>query len=565
MKYLAIHNSLQAGAALSIDNKIIGAISEERITRIKDHHTFPHESIQALLKLAKIDLTDVDKIIYGMVTSVVPEQNTLEKLLEDFELLASKSKILGTIARERISSEAAWNKKHLDELYEWAKSENVLDRLIFVDHHLSHASGAYFHSPYDDALIFTCDGKGNFKSSCIFHGDGKKIKELEFNTTFKSIGYFYGNITKALGYKSERHEGKITGLAAYGNPDNVKHITNKILYFEDGNLKLDHGSMYLPWFVEKEDLPVFYETINKYEPADVAAAAQETVEEAICEWITYSIKKYGNNQPTNICLSGGVFANVKLNQKINELANVKSLFIQPAMGDMGIPLGSLLYELSKEKSFQKKYQKTMSLGNTIQLEEHEIISLSKQFNICKINNFASDVIELIKNDKIVGLVQGRAEYGPRALCNRSIIYHCKDQTINTWLNERLNRTEFMPFAPVTTLEMAEKVFINFEKSQMAADFMTITYRVSEDFKNNCPAAVHVDGTAWPQIVRKENNIQMHELLTAFFKDTGGYALLNTSLNNHEEPIIDSLDDALTTLTSGNVDVLVLNDHIISLK
>jgi len=231
MKYLAIHNSLQAGAALSIDNKIIGAISEERITRIKDHHTFPHESIQALLKLAKIDLTDVDKIIYGMVTSVVPEQNTLEKLLEDFELLAGKSKILGTKARERISSEAAWNKKHLDELYEWAKSENVLDRLIFVDHHLSHASGAYFHSPYDDALIFTCDGKGNFKSSCIFHGDGKKIKELEFNTTFKSIGYFYGNITKALGYKSERHEGKITGLAAYGNPDNVKHITNKILYF----------------------------------------------------------------------------------------------------------------------------------------------------------------------------------------------------------------------------------------------------------------------------------------------------------------------------------------------
>ena len=213
----------------------------------------------------------------------------------------------------------------------------------------------------------------------------------------------------------------------------------------------------------KRRFAIFYETINKYEPADVAAAAQETVEEAICEWITYSIKKYENNKPTNICLSGGVFANVKLNQKINELANVKSLFVQPAMGDMGIPLGSLLYELSKEKGFQKKYQNTMSLGNTIQLEEHEIISLSEQFNICKITNFSNDVIELIKNDKIVGLVQGRAEYGPRALCNRSIIYHCKDQTINTWLNERLNRTEFMPFAPVTTLEMAEKFSLILKK------------------------------------------------------------------------------------------------------
>ena len=137
---------------------------------------------------------------------------------------------------------------------------------------MSHASGAYFHSPYDEALVFTCDGKGNFKSSCVFEAIGNNIRELDFNTTFKSLGYFYGNVTKALGFRAERHEGKITGLAAYGDPTKCKHVMSEILSFKDGSIHLNHGNMFLPWFMERDDLPVFYETLEQYEPQDVAAA-----------------------------------------------------------------------------------------------------------------------------------------------------------------------------------------------------------------------------------------------------------------------------------------------------
>ncbi len=565
MIYLALHNSFQAGAALAVNSKIVGAITEERITRKKDHHTFPHLSIEKLLSVAGIHLKEVDKIIYGMVTDVMPSSSVLEKLLDEVIQLSKKSDDLGIKAKERILSECQWNKKHLDELLFWAHSNNISDKLVFVDHHMSHASGAYFHSPYENALIFTCDGKGNFKSSSIFSGVRSKIEELEFNTTFKSIGYFYGNITKSLGYRAERHEGKITGLAAYGDPSFFEEVTDQILSIKDGNLVLNCGDYYLPWFVEEKDLPILYQATKKHKPEDVAAAAQKTLEITICSWIFNAIRKYRGNETTNVCLSGGVFANVKLNQKINELSNVKSLFIQPAMGDMGIPLGSLLHELSKDKGFKKVPQKTMSLGSTIELPKEKEISLNEKYKFKKIRDFSNEVCDLIEQNTVIGYIQGRAEYGPRALCNRSIIYHCRDKSINKWLNSRLNRTEFMPFAPVTTLEIAERVFLGFNAENTAADFMTITYTVSEEFSKKCPAAVHVDNTARPQIVRKEVNPQLHELISTYCERTGDLGLINTSLNNHEEPIIDSLSDALKTLDDGNVDLLVLNDTIITLK
>ena len=219
-------------------------------------------------------------------------------------------------------------------------------------------------------------------------------------------------------------------------------------------------------------------------------------------WISDSIRRYNNNRPSNVCLSGGVFANVKLNQRINELKLVKNLFVQPAMGDMGIPLGSLLFEMSKQENFQKTCQHTMSLGIVLISTLAALLTLPTNTNIRQITNFVSEVIDLISQDKVIGLIQGRAEYGPRALCNRSIIYHCRDNSINEWLNLRLNRSEFMPFAPVTTLEIAEKVFVGFDRTQVSADFMTVTYSVTDEFISKCPAAVHIDKTARPQIVEK---------------------------------------------------------------
>ena len=155
------------------------------------------------------------------------------------------------------------------------------------------------------------------------------------------------------------------------------------------------------------------------------------------------------------------------------------------------------------------------------------------------------------------------EYGPRALCNRSILYHCRDAKINDWLNERLNRTEFMPFAPVTTVELADQCFVDWKPEHACAEFMTMVYNVTDKFKDNCPAAVHVDGTARPQIVTKTNNPIMHEILTEHHKLTGDLALINTSFNNHEEPIVCDIKDAINSLNRNNVDALVMGDFIVS--
>ena len=238
-----------------------------------------------------------------------------------WEVLINKT-VSGITARpqqnkysERIYSEIKWNKRHLEELKNWAILNSVLDKLEFIDHHKSHAAAAYYTSPFDNAMIYTCDGKGNFKSSTVSQGIDNKLLMLDFHTTFDSVGYFYGNITKALGFEAERHEGKVLGLAAFGNPDKFRHITDEILSFKDDSIDLSWGKYYLPWFVEDNDLPEFYSEVKKYK--DVAAA-QQTVENVITKWIETSIKKYQGNSPQMYVFQGCI-SNVKLNQRIREL------------------------------------------------------------------------------------------------------------------------------------------------------------------------------------------------------------------------------------------------------
>ena len=173
-----------------------------------------------------------------------------------------------------------------------------------------------------------------------------------------------------------------------------------------------------------------------------------------------------------------------------------------------------------------------------------------------------EIAELLSRGEIVARFNGSLEYGPRALCNRSIIYHGRDASVNVWLNKKLNRSEFMPFAPVTTAEVAPECFVDWSEDDPAADFMTMTYDCTEWFKTMCPACVHIDGTARPQIVRKDIQPQLHALLESYIQSTGEPAIINTSFNNHEEPINCSIEDALRSLSIGNVDALLIGDFLV---
>ena len=562
MIYLGVHNSWQSGAALIVNGKVVGAVSEERFNRIKNFHGMPTQSIKFLLSAQKLKITDVDKVVYGMITSIEPDQSILKKIIRIIIEGCIKNPSVKEKYFERVTTEMLWNKNHLDEIKDWICKNKLKEKFYLIDHHYSHAAGAYYSSPFNNCLTFTSDGKGNYKSAGVYRGTKSVLEELDYLTTFDSLGYFYGNITSALGFKAERHEGKVTGLAAYGKKTNFQKVMDSIFELKNGSFKSSLGKYYLPWFCKKSDLPLLFDEVKKYKKEDVAYATQKTLEKVVCYWIESAIKKYNSNKLTNICLSGGVFANVRLNQKIMELDKVKNIFVMPAMGDIGIPLGSCFAQMAKDKKTFKRFIPSMSLGPSFSDKYIENMLKKNKRSFTRIKDKKSVMLKCLSENKVIGFFNGKMEYGPRALCNRSIVYHCRDITINSWLNKRLNRTEFMPFAPVTTIELAKECFINWSENHYSADFMTVTYSVTEKFQKICPAVVHIDGTARPQIVRKENNPTLHSIITQYNRESGELALLNTSFNNHEEPIVCTPDDALQSLSRGNVDVLLIENFLI---
>ena len=232
------------------------------------------------------------------------------------------------------------------------------------------------------------------------------------------------------------------------------------------------------------------------------------------------------------------------------------------MGDAGIAIGAIYAFLSKKFKIYPKYLKTASLGSNYKKNEIRKILNSKKIKFLQGQNISHIFLEQLKKNNIVGYYSGGMEFGPRSLCNRSILYHGKDKAINDWLNKRLHRTEFMPFAPVTIEEYASKCFIGWKKNDVAADFMTMTYKCTPKFIKNCPASVHVDGTARPQIIRKKDNYIFHKILKNYLLKTEQMAIINTSFNKHEEPIVESIHDALHALQKKMIDTLIIEDFVI---
>lgn len=568
MIYLGLHNDIDSGAALIIHDKIVGAVSEERFVRVKGYKGFPYKSIDYLLNEANIKLEDVDCFIYTLLKDITPSKDTLYAIMNRVIDGVKENPELSTKYFERVKSEIEFNQKHVDDfMYHVNKLNIPKDKIYFADHHGSHACGAYYTSRFKNAFIFTSDGKGGFLSSSVWKGEKSDLKLLDYQTTFDSVGYFYSNITKALGFKEHRHEGKITGLAAYGDPEKFKNIVDNMISVEGNTIKGKLGDYYLPWFCEEESLPKLYEEVKKYKREDVSAAAQSKLEEVICKWIENNLLKHiDKDEKVDVCLSGGIFANVKLNQRVKELKNVNNLYIYPAMGDLGLPLGGIFYQMLSENDNNLKnfpsFIQTMYLGAKFS-DEDAILEFKKHdLEYTRVKSIAYELKRLFDLKKPVGFFRGEMEYGPRALGHRSIFYHAKDKTVNDWLNHKLNRSEFMPFAPITTLELADKCFINWSIDDYCSDFMTITYDCTEEFIEKCSAAVHVDKTARPQIVRKESDPILHAILTEYFTLTGELAILNTSFNNHEEPIVCSVEDAIKSYNLGNVDALLIEDLLV---
>lgn len=600
MKVLGI-SPLDKDATVSIveDGKILFAAGEERFTRTKQQDGFPAKAIQAALDYTGLKIEDIDLVCYPFLTSE-NEQKLIEQdlqeekaFLNEFSPPDLKPIIKKALAKVPVRKDSIHGLKNPNEMMEkgilhnafyrlsgaesflssytsaqgskqWAeqaaasftKWEKELEaglssigykgNLKRMDHHLSHAANAYLASGYDHALCITLDGYGSGLAGSVSEAKDGKIKRLHGVKFPNSLGSLYEHVTSSLGFKPSRHEGKIVGLASYGDPDILTEALLSRIEQKDGDFKIaGANSVYFSRYLA-----------SKFPKIDVAAAYQKVLEIVATRFVKYWVEKTGID---TVVLSGGVTANVKLNQRIFEIEGVNHIFVYPNMGDGGCGTGAALYHSwpgGTKPSIENAYY-----GPDYSAEEMKAALEKGGLSFTEPENYAEEVAKHIHNGKVVARFNGRMEYGPRSLGNRSILYHAREPEVNQWLNKRLGRTEFMPFAPVTLFEARERFYKNIKGAEHTAEFMTITFDCTDEMRKECPAAVHVDGTARPQLVKREQNQGYYDIIKEYEKLSGVPCLINTSFNMHEEPIVCSPDDAVRAFLDGKLDYLAIGPYL----
>jgi carbamoyltransferase len=432
----------------------------------------------------------------------------------------------------------------------------------FYDHHDTHAVAAAYYSGFRQCAVFTMDGVGD-RHICHTSGlwrDGRYERRHLTDAIGASPGAFYGHITELLGFRVMRHEGKVVGLAAMGDSAPLYDAFRRALRPSADGQRLD--SEFVGQSQPEGRRHAFLkQAIQGHSRENVSAACQRVLEDAVLELVRRFLAETGQRR---VALNGGVFANVKLNQRIAALSEVESVFVYPAMSDTGNSVGAVLLDLEARDS--------NALAGNLPLEHvywgpsYDDDAIEAAFAKAGIRARRLEEGELIQraaraihDGRIVGWFQGRMEFGPRALGNRSMLARPTEGRINDWLNQRLDRSEFMPFAPSVLAERANEIFIGVEKARHTAEFMTITFDVRPEWRDRIPAVVHVDGTARPQLVRSEINPRYHQLISAYCDLSGIPLVLNTSFNVHEEPIVCAPAEAIRALSEQRVDCLAVGD------
>ena len=434
-------------------------------------------------------------------------------------------------------------------------------KIIKYDHHLCHAASVYYTSGFkeDKVLIVTIDGEGDYSYGKIYLAEKGKLTLIENITVilYSSPAMLYGHVTTSLGWKINKDEGKVVGLAGNGKYNDKLYKFFEQIFHYGGDLFFyppnpEGRTKYLTAMLKENG---WYETNEQ--KADIAYNVQLLVEIEMIKFFNHVHSLYPDYR--KLCLAGGLFANVKLNQKINELDWVDEVYIVPPMGDNGLAIGSALlksYELGEREI--KRFDNVF-LGLSYTDEEIEISS--RNYNFTREPYIISEIAKELNDGKIVGFFKGRFEHGPRALGARSILVRPTDKGTHEMLNDRLKRDDIMPFAPIVMSEYANIVFFA-EKSQYTAEFMTMCFTTRPEWVNKIPAVIHhVDHSSRPQIVFKDRNPHFYNILDEYNKLSNIPVLLNTSFNGHGEPIIDKPEHAFEHLKKGTVDMLVMENYV----
>jgi carbamoyltransferase len=594
-----------ATATFMEDGRLVFACAEERLSRVKLQDGFPHRAISSGFQRTGWDPASIDAVAYAFFDG--DEEGTLMRQeLEKDALFHQSDCTADSLSRlhERQSNgyvldrstlipglpteqsefmpPKAWYKRIMYSLiarsprFDWyahrrfyrrwvseASADHRLrtlqlreglaqygleGKLRRFNHHDTHAANAFYASGFDRALVVTLDGYGSGNCGGVYTGGPDGILPLHRFPFPNSLGQFYELVTSGLGFKPSRHEGKIVGLAAYGNPEVLRDVLRLRLVCQNGDIRIRASLNY--YFTRS--------LTQQFAKRDIAAAYQRVLEdvtqEMVCHWLA-------KTKLSKVAVSGGVHANVKLNQRIREIGGVDEIFVYPNMGDGGCGTGAAMLAFDRSV-FSARPLENVYYGPDYSDAEIEAALRRADLRYERCEDIEDRVAQLLTEDCIVGRFNGRMEYGPRALGNRSILYPAKDPEVNQWLNRQLGRTEFMPFAPAALASEAHYLFKGIDAGAKTAEFMTITFDCTDKMKQLCPAAVHVDGTARPQLVSERTNPSFHRILRGYFERTGIPAVINTSFNMHEEPIICTPDDASRAFLLGRLDYLAISSFLV---
>jgi carbamoyltransferase len=558
-----------AAAALVVDGDVVAAAHEERFSRIKGDASLPANAIQFCLGQAGIAARDLDWIVF-YENPMVKFNRILTTAL--CTLPQGKAYLTDTV-RDWLAMGKFNPRQRL------AESLKVDPRKIaYGNHHHSHAAAAFFCSAFDEATVVTLDGVGEHETASVSLGRGTTLKKVT-NVRFpNSIGLFYSAFTAYAGFEVNEGEYKLMGMAAFAEPHMLDEVRRLLHVRSDGTFALDQAPF---TFRSLAELPfnarlveVFGERRAPDSPFDprsldtdarrhagIAASVQKVTEEVVLHVVDSAIRKTGVK---DVCLAGGVALNCVANARLARELGCR-LYVHPAAGDAGSALGAALSHYHVKLGLPRKNRglKNVYLGLSVDDQAVDkaiaeaFLSPAKRYETQE--ELASDVAQRLAAGAVVGWMQGRAEWGPRALGNRSILANPTRLDMQGIVNEKIKfREPFRPFAPSVLKERASEFFDIQHVDPVAPEhFMLAVVRVREDAKSRIPAVTHVDGTARVQLVERETNPLYYELISRFGTLTGVPVLLNTSFNLRGEPIVNEPRDAIKTFLWSNMDYLVM--------
>jgi carbamoyltransferase len=557
-----------ASAAIIRDGKVIACAAEERFTRVKyslnlaGNTLLPGNAIHYCLEKANVSIDEVDIVAHycDFRLPVVEKRLALMCPFLSPEDAASVGDSYNRVFSMMMEPGVVYHQ--FERLV--GKKPN---RFVPVRHHEAHAASAFFPSGLEEALILTIDGTGELESSLLAIGQGDSITEIERTLLPVSLGTLYLIITVYLGFKSLGDEYKVMGLAAYGNPARFRDVFESLVVLEsDGKYSTPLlATSQLKDFLCKKLGPMRSagEPVEQRH-ADVAAALQESLHRAVLHLLRHARNQTGLS---NLCMAGGVALNCTLNGAIARSGLFENIFVQPAANDEGCSVGAALYVYSQvevKKPLNGYTWDHVYFGP--EYDEQEILSALKRFQDHvyweREDRIAVKVAKKLAAGNVVGWFQGRMEFGPRALGNRSILADPRDPGMKEKINARVkNRESFRPFAPAVLEECSGSFFdlTGIHKSP----FMLFAVPVRDEQRAVIPAVTHVDGSARVQTVSKESNPRFWELLSEFGKSTGVPVVLNTSFNVKNEPIVCTPDDALQCFLSTQIDCLAMGDFFVN--